>query len=165
MIYSTHGEGPDRGEQFGRFGDLAVTVDDAVRKLRPYLDRFDSIVVTGVSGIVVGSPVALALDKPLVVVRKENDGSHGSHRGREGCILGLPDLGTKACFLDDLVASGKTRRFVQESILPEAQVVMQYMYERNSITELMPYERGPSSTTEYEYYFWPPAVKGDDPPE
>jgi hypothetical protein len=138
MLYHTHPGCRDSGaDHHGCFGDLAETVKMAVEALRACVDHFDSIVVTGVSGIVVGAPVALALGKPLVVVRKDEDtDNHGSWKGREGRVLGLRDLGTRACFIDDLVSSGSTRAKVQKAIAPEASVDLQYTYERGEIEYL-----------------------------
>lgn len=134
MIYDTH-EKHERAGMLGHFADLELVVRDAVKALRPYVDKFDSVVVTGVSGCVVGGPVALALKKPLVVVRKENDGSHSEHRG---LVVGHLDLGTRACFVDDMVCSGSTRRKVQEAIgLHSARLVLQYLYAHGSAYDLL----------------------------
>lgn len=71
---------------------------------------FDTIVVTGVSGLVAGSLVANALDKHLLVVRKEDDTSTHSSRRIEGF------LGARWLFLDDFTDSGSTLRRVQEAV-------------------------------------------------
>jgi adenine/guanine phosphoribosyltransferase-like PRPP-binding protein len=99
------------GATFRSFIDLPDVVAQTVRELRPYTAEWDSIVVTGVSGIVVGSPVALELRKPLVVVRKDGDDSHHQrdNEGSQGKIIGIREAGPRALFLDDFVSSGSTR--------------------------------------------------------
>jgi len=139
MIYGTHPakirDGGYQGDCYGNFGDLDVTVEDAVKALRRHVAKFNSVVVTGISGIVVGSPVALALKKPLVVVRKPSDTDNHSCNTR---VIGAKHLGSRACFVDDLTATGNTRMRVQESIGPQAKIVMQYMYDGGHITEFDP---------------------------
>ena len=82
--------------------DLLATVDRAIMELTPHLGEFDSIAVRGVSGLIVGSPVALHLGKPLVVARKPSEIAHSSgvsndrHAGKHYVIL------------DDFVSTGAT---------------------------------------------------------
>lgn len=95
MIY--HGE---KG-----LADIAVTVRDTVKDIGPYKNRFDFIAVTGMSGVLVGSPVAIALNIPLVVVRKKGDNSHSWRP----LINGDFAYG-KYLFLDDFISIGKTFR-------------------------------------------------------
>lgn len=94
------------------FDDLERNVRRTTRLLRPHLDKFDSIVVTGVSGLVVGPAAALRLKKPLVVVRKPDDSSTHSARKVEGHMR----LGKRALFVDDFVSSGETQRRVEDVI-------------------------------------------------
>lgn len=80
-----------------------VGVLDAVRMGDgPYLTStlFDTIVVTGLSGTLIGLPVAIALDVNLAVAR-QIPGDHSS-RMVEGRI------GERWVFLDDLICSGDT---------------------------------------------------------
>lgn len=105
--------------------DLAETVERAVHDLRPHVNEFDSIAVTGMSGVVVGSPVSIELKKPLVIVRKTTDESHGG----QGTV-NLERAGERVLFLDDFVESGETRFRVKEAIRCRAgsSVTAQYLY-------------------------------------
>jgi adenine/guanine phosphoribosyltransferase-like PRPP-binding protein len=93
------------------FTNLSEVVDDTVALLRRYTSEFDSIVVRGISGIVVGSPVSLALKKPLVIVRKPGDGSHSPRT-----VENIENVGSRYLFLDDFLSMGTTRRAVAEEI-------------------------------------------------
>lgn len=76
------------------------------------LDRgvdFDTIVVTGISGMVVGPMLAEALEKDLLIIRKEGENSHASYLA-EGV------LGERWLFVDDFIASGKTFNRVCDAI-------------------------------------------------
>lgn len=63
---------------------------------------FDSLVGTGLSGALVVPVLARALKKTFMIVRKTHDASH-SRNLAEGI------LGRKWIFVDDFMASGKTR--------------------------------------------------------
>lgn len=113
MIYGTHPKFADGADDAYRtFRDLDLCVEQARRELTPHVNSFTSIVVTGISGLAVGSPVALALGKPLVVIRKASpDDICG-----EGEVLGSQDLGSAPLFLDDLISTGTTYRRVEKKI-------------------------------------------------
>jgi hypothetical protein len=66
------------------------------------LDNFDSLSFRGMSGAVVAPIVSWNLNKPMIMVRKEGDGSHSSHRV-EGHILS-----DRILIIDDLVSTGDT---------------------------------------------------------
>jgi orotate phosphoribosyltransferase len=110
MIY--HAKNDRFAEDYGSFRDLAETVQETVAALRPNVRFFDSIIVTGVSGMAVGFPVALALKVPVTVLRKEDEDSHGS----KGEIVGRSDLGERVLFLDDFVSNGTTRARVIRAV-------------------------------------------------
>lgn len=68
--------------------------------------EFDYIVVRGLSGVLMGTLVAVRMKKKLVIIRKETEGSHGfavEAYGRWGDTM-------KGSFIiiDDLIDSGKT---------------------------------------------------------
>jgi len=90
--------------------DLRNVVNATIAGLQPHLAEFDSIAVRGVSGIVVGAPVALALGRPLVVIRKPTENAHSSRHVNTG------QIGAQYVFLDDFVASGATRKAVADAI-------------------------------------------------
>jgi hypothetical protein len=92
--------------------NLAVTVRTTCAHLRDYATEFDSLAVQGMSGVLVGSPVALRLRKPLVIVRKENDNRHASED-----IINYGRVGAAWLFLDDFIDSGATQRRVYDALL------------------------------------------------
>jgi adenine/guanine phosphoribosyltransferase-like PRPP-binding protein len=95
------------GNAFSQIGrDEFISFAREVHAERP----FDTVVVTGVSGCLVGGLIAHALQVDLVVVRKEDDHSTHSYDRVEG------HLGSRWVFLDDLVESGKTRSRVRRLI-------------------------------------------------
>lgn len=132
MIYGSHAS--KDGRAYNTFEDLHLVVRDAVATLKCHLNEFDSIVVRGMSGVVVGAPVALKLKKPLVVVRKDTDSdNHTKHRGREGKVLNLRNMGERVCFLDDLISTGRTKMAVHEAIQPDARIAVIYTYESDRV--------------------------------
>lgn len=83
---------------------------------------FDQVVVSGVSGISMGSMLAFLLDKPLAVIRKNTEDGHSSKtwEGRHGgrCI-----------FVDDFVSTGQTMtRMAKEARNVGAKVVACVFY-------------------------------------
>lgn len=73
--------------------------------------HFDTIVCTGLSGMLVAPILWRALDVPhFAVVRKEEDQSNHSSRAVEGTI------GSLWLFVDDLVYSGRTEKRVREVV-------------------------------------------------
>lgn len=98
--------------------------------LRPARDDFDVLVVTGISGVLFGSMLARSLKKDLAIVRKRDDRSTHSGHTVEGWI------GPRALFVDDLVASGDTRRWAVEQYLVaadayevEAEFIGEYLFD------------------------------------
>jgi len=93
----------------GEYGlaDIRATISATVTDLNPVKARFDSIAVTGLSGVCVGIPVGLALDKPVVIVRKPGDIHHAW-----GDVENLAYLGKRFLFLDDFMQDGDTARRV-----------------------------------------------------
>jgi phosphoribosylpyrophosphate synthetase len=65
-----------------------------------------SIVVTGLSGMLIGIPVADALGRPLAIVRK----NRGLHRSIEGSIA------SKYIIVDDLIETGDTVKRITNTI-------------------------------------------------
>ncbi len=119
MIY--HGTGYGNG---GELDDLAFTIERATEIISDadISDQYDSIIVTGISGILVGSPVALLLNKPLVILRKDEDRHHN------GCIaINEVRMGKRCLWLDDFIACGHTERRVWD-FLDERYAKMAYCY-------------------------------------
>lgn len=63
---------------------------------------FDSIVVTGNSGVIVGGIVALEYGKNLIIIRKPKESNHGS---RIECPM---NTGNPFIIIDDFIDSGAT---------------------------------------------------------
>jgi orotate phosphoribosyltransferase len=99
-------------DQVGGLERKAVEVSRALQGL-----EFETIVVTGVSGLLVGPLVSVWMDKRLVVVRRTIScrNTHSSY-WVEG-----PNPG-RWIFLDDLIATGKTLRRVRRRISTSAGV-------------------------------------------
>lgn len=124
----------------GTLEDLADVVNAAVLTLRPKKKYFDSIVVRGVSGMIVGSPVALKLKKPLVVIRKPNENSHSGN----SLVVNLKNIGSQWLFLDDFIVSGATKQRCIEAIeafkeyyfgdIPTISCQYQYAYDKFELT-------------------------------
>lgn len=134
MIYHVHRavEGEDR-YSYNHLDDLAPTVRDAVDALRPHRSEFDSIIVTGLSGVIVGTPVAMRLRKPLVVFRKAGEDAHSS------TPVNHKRLGTRALFLDDFISDGGTYRRVEDALVKTdrgATIVAKYLYRDNDYVEV-----------------------------
>jgi len=123
MIYGTHVGG--KGKSYD-LSDLAACVNYTVRELEKHQDEFDCIVVRGMSGALIGSPVAIKLKVPLIVVRKPRDSHHNG--GDSQKLLGGGGLGKKPLFLDDFISSGSTRRQVAEAV---GKLHAQFLYQGN----------------------------------
>lgn len=117
MVYhSTTLPTPEEGFVSGSFSDLREAVLKAVRlcETDDRLKKFDIIAVTGISGQAVGFPLALALGKEIVVLRKNDD---RSCHGEAGELIGARRVnGKRVLFVDDFVSMGRTRTRVREAI-------------------------------------------------
>jgi adenine/guanine phosphoribosyltransferase-like PRPP-binding protein len=79
------------------------TIEKAIEVLSK--KRFKTLIVRGLSGVIIGTVVAHRLGKELVIVRKPTERSHGS--GLETTNALMANLG--ACvFFDDFIESGAT---------------------------------------------------------
>ncbi len=94
--------------------DLPDAVMKAIRDLTPHASDFDSIAVQGVSGCLLGSPVAIALGKPLIVVRKDTDLTRACQH--VSVVENARNAGRRVLFLDDYVGQGKTLRDVDRKL-------------------------------------------------
>ena len=120
--------------------DWPQNVTQTVAKLAPYgKRRFDSIVIQGMSGVLVGAPAALELAVPLIVVRKESE-FNDCHSGRR--VINLFRVGKRFLFLDDFIAWGDTFGRVLKEIaeqckrddIPAARCTAIYQYRYNSLS-------------------------------
>jgi orotate phosphoribosyltransferase len=109
--------------------DLAEVIETAKDRLKDV--EFDTLVGTGFSGGIVIPSLALALGKKFVLIRKDTDDSHHG----KGRLVG--ELGERWIFVDDFIASGRTRTRVIEKVKEaksdtgrkaHSTLVGQYMY-------------------------------------
>lgn len=105
--------------------DLPETIEQAIETITPFQKKFTSIVVIGMSGVIVGVPVSLALNKPLVIIRKDTDESHHGN----GRIINEKKMRKRCLFLDDFMDSGHTWVKVKRIIASHgARITCAYMY-------------------------------------
>jgi adenine/guanine phosphoribosyltransferase-like PRPP-binding protein len=126
--------------------DLNRTVQNTVRALQPHVGEFDSIVVQGTSGLVVGSPVSLLLNKPLVIVR-EDEQLRRCHHSRD--VENALHVGRNVLFLDDQVSTGATLTDVEEklALYTDANVTASYLYQYDEY-------RSPASHFSHDTSMW-----------
>jgi adenine/guanine phosphoribosyltransferase-like PRPP-binding protein len=110
----------------GTFRDLREAVLRAIRTVEPHVEEFDTIAVQGVSGMSIGFPLALALGKEIVVVRKQHELDGASH---SSSLVAGGHVGGKRClFVDDFVSMGDTRNRVTKAIEAKGgKVTRQYL--------------------------------------
>lgn len=85
------------------------TIKQTIQDLKPKSELFNTIAFRGISGALVAPVVAHALDKNLIVVRKETN-SHSFYKV-EGEIYGA-----RYIVIDDFVSSGSTILAIVEDI-------------------------------------------------
>lgn len=96
-----------------------TAVRDAVKALKD--KNFDTIAVSGVSGLLLGPILAYKLKKELIVVRK-NQGAHSSH------ITEGYDRSKRYIIVDDVVSSGATLHRIIEAV---SKLTRTYEYGKN----------------------------------
>ena len=115
--------------------DLPTVVRQTVDALAPHADEFDSIAVQGTSGLVIGSPVALGMRKPLVIVREDTELQ--CHHSQD--VENARNAGERVLFLDDQISSGATladvRRKLAEHTHGRVTACYQYEYDEYSREE------------------------------
>lgn len=90
--------------------DVKQTVTKLINKIHSSNVEFDSIAVTGMSGVLIGSIISYKVNKPLILVRKRSDKSHSGYE-LEG------NLGSeKYIIIDDTIDEGKTVNNIHKSI-------------------------------------------------
>jgi adenine/guanine phosphoribosyltransferase-like PRPP-binding protein len=94
--------------KFLDMSELPTYVDYAIQALKNR--RFDSLAFRGMSGAVIAPPVALALHKNLIMVRKSILDTHSDFLV-EGNIASK-----KYIIIDDFVSSGKTFKAIMKAI-------------------------------------------------
>lgn len=117
---------------------MTYYMDDALFRLESVIDHamedlsdvdFDTIVGTGFSGGIVIPSLALIMGKKFALIRKDTDDSH------HGSGLPVGEIGDRWIFVDDFIASGKTRKRVIKRVDDfldmwegTSEMVGQYMY-------------------------------------
>jgi orotate phosphoribosyltransferase-like protein len=97
------------GEQNYIHFDRVENIERIVDRLEPYLDDFDAIAVSGASMMLISSVVAYRLGKNIILIRKENEKCYSTNN-----VEGM--TGQRYIIVDDLVASGRTLRYIITSI-------------------------------------------------
>jgi hypothetical protein len=82
--------------------------------------HFDAIAVTGLSGLLVGSIVAMEMDKPLIIVRKRGEERHTLNEC-EGVFGGETYI-----ILDDFVSSGATIFRIERKVAAAAKAAFHH---------------------------------------
>lgn len=119
MIYHD-GRNADEGTDLHGLEDA---VAKTVRALREHEGEFDSIVCTGLSGVIVAVPASLELGIPCVIIRKPNDDSHLPYH------VNMAEAGARYCFVDDFVSGGHTRARVMSVMEQnESEYAGSYLY-------------------------------------
>jgi hypothetical protein len=94
-------------------GDRINTATEWTKHLIDKNDlKFDAIAVRGISGMIIGAPLAANLGKPLIVVRKPSEKSHGEPVEVPTLLPGK----FRYIIIDDMIASGETVRSIVVSI-------------------------------------------------
>ena len=116
---------------------LEDSLDSAIVKVSGV--EFDTIVCTGISGIIFAVPLAQRLNKKIAIVRKDRDGTHSNNEIESNCFKG--EFG-RCLIVDDLVSSGATvkriKRIVRKNS-PKVKFVGVYLYNDNY------FRRGPGA--------------------
>lgn len=89
---------------------LRAAVRRTTKLIRETAIPFEAIAFTGVSGALVGAPVALRLGKYPIVVRKPSDGSHSQYE-----VEGVTGE-FRYAIVDDFIASGSTIRRIIDQV-------------------------------------------------
>lgn len=82
--------------------EVARVAKELIRR-HPDFPKFDTLVGTGLSGSLILPPLARALRKKFLVVRKPGESNHS-------CYPAEGELGERWVFVDDLIESGDTFR-------------------------------------------------------
>lgn len=95
MIYSGHA---------GSLDDIGATVTKVEGRLKPFKHKFDVIVATGLSGVLVASPLSIRMRKELTVLRKPNEYCHSMSDVVNAAAL----VARRYLILDDFISLGGT---------------------------------------------------------
>lgn len=93
---------------------LKKIVKDTVQAIHQSKIDFDTIAVTGISGITVGLPASLRLNKQITIIRKEGEKNHSWHK-YEGLYGEF-----RYIIVDDGIGSGNTVKSIGEVLRNES---------------------------------------------
>ena len=83
-------------------------IEKAVRRLRKqHIVKFDAIIISGASGLLIGPEVARRLNVGLAIIRKKTERAHGNP-------IEFSNYAQHFLVLDDIVSEGKTFRFIKK---------------------------------------------------
>src|SRR5687767_1630588 len=108
---------------------LKETVNEASEALKKR--EFDSFAVRGISGLLLGAPLAMEMGKNLLIVRKSVASCHSSDKV-EGWRRGSKE---RIIILDDFMTTGNTVRTIYRKLLShviEPKIVGIYFYKQFS---------------------------------
>ncbi len=111
--------------------DPRGTIDNAVKALQDI--EFEAIVCCGLSGLLVAPGVALAMGKRIGIVRKAKDRDNHSEFRVETSMI----KNDRWVFLDDIICTGSTLRYVREAMEDmgfEAEVST-YLYQEGRVRD------------------------------
>lgn len=118
------------------FYNRVENLDRAIAALEKV--KFQTIVCTGLSGVIFASPLSIMMNKQLVVIRKESDTKHASFNFIEkNCDSGKVG---KYVIVDDLIDTGRTTERIKEIMagrFENATHVGTYLYDHEG--EFIPY--------------------------
>lgn len=117
-----------------RLKGLNEMIDILTRVLAPRKDQFDYIAVRGQSGIVPGSIMAHKFQKELILVRKEDEKSHGSpveaplewDSTRRRGELSRQVLRERTIIIDDFVNGGDTMAAIFKALMYRPKLIVLY---------------------------------------
>ena len=114
-------------------------IGDALKTLGDHVKEFDAIVVTGVSGLIVGPTLAYLLGKRLAVVRKKSDWHTTGNNHAVVNVESALNMNDRWIFVDDLIASGETIKRVETEMRVvegfKGKMAGRYLYNSDCWTE------------------------------
>ena len=117
--------------------DQTSVINAAIATLSAVAEDFDAIVVTGVSGLLLGPTLAHLMRKRIGIVRKyEDQPGKGNHA--VCAVESNMEFDDRWLFVDDLIASGETVKRVvcqMERHMPTTRMAGRYLYNREEYIE------------------------------
>lgn len=109
----------------------------ALRSLKKLIKErkldFDTIAVSGISGLLLGAPLSNAINKELVIVRKKDDKNNHSGDKVEG--YSRPN---RYVIVDDIISTGDTVKYIKKTLHklhPKAKFIGVLLHDGYRITD------------------------------